>query len=273
VGIGNTVFVTTMFEGVAALKADTGDILWHAKDMPKCDPLWVLGDEKAPELYGASEKGFVRFDPETGNALWTSEMRRDSATHLYPFEGKLVIQMSDQAWVLNKEDGAKVWGAATWHQQSAYAPGRVILRGDKGGDIYCYSVAEGSYTWHNPCPGNNLARLFVGGDVVVAINLFEIEAYDVAKGTTLWHKTASMMQPFETSTWASNDKAIFYRCSDWVFGCDPRNGSWVTSVPGKFFFVHWMWTRGDAVVMHCGSPGAATVGAIIVKARQKGAGG
>ena len=269
VGIGDTIFVTTMFQGVAALNAANGNILWHTTDVGKCDPIFVFGDEKAPEFYGASDKGFVRFDPKTGKVLWLAEMKRGSEALVRSCGDRLAILMADQAWVLDKADGAKAWGAATAHQQSAYANGRIILRGDKGGDIYCYSIAAGDYVWHVPCPGNNVARLFVGGDVVVAVDHSQITAYDVPKGAELWRRIATPMQGFEASTWASNDKAIFYRTMNWVFGCDPQRGSWVTAVPGQFFFVHWMWTRGDAVFMHNGEPGGPKLQAIIVKAKVK----
>ena len=272
-GIGDYLFSATLGGGMQACRVDNGDIVWEKKDMPHADPLFVAGDEKAPELYAASDKGFLRIDPKTGDVMWSADIKREASEAMYVCGDKIVVKRSDDVWVLNRGDGAKVWGAATGHQQSAYANGRVFLRGDKGGDIYCYSVAVGDYAWHSPCPGDNLARLFVGGEVVVAINMSEVEAHDVAKGTVLWRKISTPMQPFETSTWASNDKAIFYRTMDWVYGCDPQRGSWVTSVPGKFFFVHWMWTRGDAVFLHNGAPGLATVGAIIVKARQKGEGG
>jgi outer membrane protein assembly factor BamB len=259
-GMNGLVFAASN-EGLTAYNADTGSLVWRDEDLKRSDPIFVIDDE----LYAADDVGFLKLNPSTGKAIWTQDIKRDSAENLYAFENRLVLQRDADVWVLDRATGDKVWSEETGHQLSAYSNGRVFLLGREGGDIQCYSVKAGDYAWHTGYAQNNLGRVFAAGSVVIATNGFGVVAYDAEKGEMLWQRQAPPGELFDTATWAASDKAVYYKSAGWVYGCDPRKGSWVTAVTGHFFFVHWMWTNGEGLFLHSGDPGLSTIGGLFVK--------
>lgn len=260
VGCGN-VIISSSDLGLTGYDADSGNIAWEQRDITRATPLFVLGDV----LYAQTDQAFLRIDPSDGSTVWSAAVPGGQAETVQLVEDRLVLRRNSDVWILDPSDGRTLFAAETGHQQSVIGDGRIFLHSAKGGDIYCYSVKDMQYVWHKPFLESGVGRLFYGAGILMGISGFDVAAYGPQDGRMLWRRRAPPGCLFDTNTWGANSTSLFFKANNVLAGCGSAGGAWSTAVEGNFFFVSWIWSNDTAVFVHCGDPGAAKVGGLIIK--------
>ncbi len=265
VASGDAIIAATMDQGMGALSAETGEVLWSL-DLKHVSEIFVLEGE----LYCASHEGLWRLDPASGEAIWSQPLAADQAEVLYAVGDRLVVQRPGDVSVFGRTDGEPLQQFETRHMASVVAGDRIVYYPSDGGEVTCVTVADLQSVWRAPFSSIVLSRLFVAGDTVVAIAPDLLSGYDLATGETLWSYQPRPGTLIDADTWATGSASLFFHLPDQVLGCASRSGEWTLALPGEFFFVHWMHVLNDTLYLHSGEPGEESLGAIPLVAADGG---
>ena len=257
VACGDAIIAATMDQGLGALSAESGEVLWSL-DLKHVSEIFVLEGE----LYCASNEGLWRLDPASGDVIWGRPLPADQAEVLYAVGDRLVVQRTGDVSVFGRADGEPLRQFETRRMASVIAGGQVVYATGQSGAITCVGVADLQPVWQAPFGSIVLSRLLVADDTVVAIAPDLVSGYDLASGEKLWSYQPRPGRLIHSETWATGSGCFFFHLPDQVLGCASRSGEWTLALPGEFFFVHWMHVRDDTLYLHSGEPSEESLGAI-----------
>lgn len=263
--VGDQIVAATVDNGLGALSADSGKVLWALRELKSVQPILVIGEE----LYAASHEALFRVDPRTGNTLWKANLSQHGKLNVYGAGDQLVVKRDLEVAILKRDSGEVLWTAETSPMHSTVSGKQVYYSTKQHGKLVCVSVTDQSTKWQTAPAVPGVWGAFVSGDTLVALSPGMIEGHDIETGKLLWNHEAGPGVLYDTSTWAADEKAAYFHLPNEVRGFSLRTGRWVLSVPGQFFFVHWMQVLNGALYLHSGKPGEESLGAIPLKEEEQ----
>ncbi len=255
------VLAATSDQGLRAFDIATGDEKWARTELSGVQPVMVVEDE----LYCATRDGLHRVDPATGELLWTAKIPADAAEKACAVGDRLVVQRSNDVYIVVRKTGEIVGYTETAGQSSAVGHDCVFYQGKQGGEVVCVTVADVETKWHQASADPGASRLFLAGGVVVALNPGLVQGFDVQEGKRLWKRPSGAGMLFDTSTFAADDRTAYVHVANEMRGYGLRSGVQSLSMIGDFFFVHFMQVMHDTLYLHSGKPCVESMGAIPLK--------
>jgi outer membrane protein assembly factor BamB len=183
-------------EGLAALDAATGAVLWSKPDDPTVSAVPVSAHGR---LFVGETGGALRCrDRETGRSLWTYATAGPIlASPAVDTSGRVFVGTTDRRFLaLSQEDGALRWtrriGADI--DQAPLVVGKKVLVASQEGMLYVLARGSGDVEWRAPLPSRPLAPpLPLGTAILVACRESDILAFDFRTG----RKIATLKTPGE----------------------------------------------------------------------------
>jgi len=256
-GIGNLILAATSDNGLTALDFATGEVKWARKDLGRQSPIYVIDGD----LYGASMESHCRLTPDTGETLWTANVRSGVGERLYRVGDRLILQRPDDVSVIVRDTGEIAGTARTAHQACAVGRGCVFYQAPQG-DLYCTDVANVQTKWHEATGEAGAGRLFVAGDAVILVAPLLTQAFDAETGRSLWARKSGPGLLWDPSTWAFDERAAYVHDGVSLHGYALHGGSHVLKMEGYFHFVHYLRVMNDTLYVHSGKPSEESIGAI-----------
>jgi outer membrane protein assembly factor BamB len=255
---GDTVIAATSDNGLGALAADTGKVVWVFSALKDAKPVIVIDEE----LYAATRDGLFKIDPKTAKILWRAAIPGEGKEKIHPVGDRLIVERDNDVSVLKRDSGEALWRVEEFGLHSAVNKGRIYYYTKSAESIVCVNAEDLKTVWKTTPTDRGPWNLFASGDAVVALTPGLIEGFDAETGRPLWKRESGPGVLYDTSTWAADDKAAFFHLPSEVRGFALRSGRWTLSMPGHFFFVHWMRVQNNTLYLHSGKPNEQSLGAI-----------
>jgi outer membrane protein assembly factor BamB len=183
-----------------------GSVLWEAPIEDEVVKLQLFVENR---IVVWSAFGSVRsFDPETGEAGWTTDLDPDRDTNNVSFvwpvssPGRLHLMWNGTLWTLNLDDGEVEWVASSPFFHIAAVGNRVAALGPYLGrgpvPLSVLDAETGDVVWVDEeanAQQIGVTEVVVAGMKVDATNAMQVVAWDISSGDSVWSS-----EVFQTSS-------------------------------------------------------------------------